>query len=159
MMRAWAVRLGLGLAVALVLSGAGPASMVEKLKVKSVTLGMGHRVFTDFYDEATVRLNEEFRVGDTEYTAKLTEFVPDFTMDMTTRRISSRSNAPNNPAFHVFVRKKGAPDDTTWAFLNMPPHYGRKSMLAFRILKIEFENHEPIVAKRDSSRVAPARKP
>jgi hypothetical protein len=161
MKRAWGMGVVVGMAVALAVSaqGAAPQSAAQKLRVKSLTLGVGHRVFTEFYDEATVRLNEEFRVGDTEYTAKVTEFVPDFTMDMATRRIVSRSNAPNNPALHVLVRRNGAPDDTTWAFLNMPPHYGRHSMLAFRILKLEFENHDPIVARRDTTKAAaPARK-
>ncbi len=160
MRRAWALRVGLGLMVALVLSGAGPASVVQKLKVKSVTLGMGHRVYTDFYDEATVRLGEEFRVGDSDYTARVTEFIPDFAMEMKSRRVISRSNEPNNPAFHVLVRRNGVPDDTTWAFLDMPPHFAMKSMLAFKILKIEFDNHAPIAAKRDSSRAAgPASRP
>jgi hypothetical protein len=133
-------------------------SAAEKLKVKRVTFGIGHRVYADFYDEVSARMNEEFRIGDTKYTARAGEFLPDFSMDMNTHKVFSRSNETNNPAFHVFVKKAGAPEDTVWAFLNMPPHFGRRSMLAFQILKVEFENHAPLVAKADTTRTAPAAK-
>jgi hypothetical protein len=151
------VVVGLMLAVSV---AAEPVSSVRKLKVKSVTFAVGHRVFTDFYDEVTARMNEDFQVGDTEYSARAAEFVPDFSMDMKTRKIVSMSNDPKNPAFRVFVSKNGAPDDTTWAFLDMPPHFGRHSMLAFKILKVDFENHAPLMARRDTTKsTRPARKP
>lgn len=134
---------------------ATPAPSVQKLRVKSVTVGIGNRVFTEFYDEVTARLNEEFPVGDSDYTATVTEFVPDFMLDMKTRKVVSRSNEPKNPALHILVRKGGAPNDTTWAFLNMPPHFGRHSMLAFKILRVEFENRAPLVAARDTTKAAP----
>ncbi len=153
----WVVVLAAALAVPAL--GEAAVSAAQKLRVKTVKVGVGHRVFKGFYDEATVRLDEEFRIGDTEYTARVREFLPDFTMDMKTRKIVSASNSPNNPALRIFVRKNGAPDDTTWAFLNMPPHFGRRSLLAFKILRIDFDNHEPIVARRDSSKVAPVQKP
>jgi hypothetical protein len=113
-------------------------------------------VFTDFRDEVVVKMNEEFRVGDSDYSAKAVEFQPDFAMDMKTKKISSRSNAPNNPAVRIFVKKNGAPDDTSWAFLNMPPHFARHSMLAFKLERIEFENHDPVEAPKDSSAANPA---
>jgi hypothetical protein len=154
MKRAWSVVVLLGI-VGLASIAATPAPSVQKLRVKSVKLGVGNRVFTDFYDEVTARLNEEFRVGDSEFTALAVEFVPDFMMDMKTRRIVSRSNETRNPAVRILVRKGGAPNDTTWAFLNMPPHFGRHSMLAFKILRVEFENHAPLVAKPDSALATP----
>ncbi|MCE9626621.1 MAG: hypothetical protein K8R56_01745, partial [Candidatus Eisenbacteria bacterium] len=66
---------------------------------------------------------------------------------------TSRTLAPNNPAVRVLVWKNVAPDDTSWAFLKMPPHYGRKSMLAFQLTKVEFTNHATIEA--DSALIAP----
>jgi hypothetical protein len=112
---------------------------------------VGHRVFTQFRDQVTVRMQETFRVGDSEYSAKVVEFQPDFTMDLETHRVGSRSSEPNNPAVRVIVWKNGAPDDTAWAFLNMPPHFARHSMLAFRLTRLTFDNHPPLEARVDST--------
>ena len=64
-------------------------------------------------------------MGDTEYTARVVEFVPDFTMDLKTRKVTSRGTEPKNPAFKIIVKKNNVPTDTTWAFFNMPPHFAR----------------------------------
>jgi hypothetical protein len=156
----WVVMvLALALAVsASAQSPSAPVPSVQKLRVKRVTFGVRHQVFGEFRDEVTARMNEEFRIGDTPYSARAVEFLPDFTMEMKTKRVFSRSNETRNPAFHVVVKKSGAPEDTTWAFLNMPPHFARRSMLAFQILKVEFENHAPLVAQIDTTRTQPATK-
>lgn len=134
-------------------AGKSAAAPGAKLKVTNMTFVVGHRAFTDFRDKVTVKLNETFRVGDSEYSAKVVEFQPDFTMDLKARKVSSRSQDPKNPAAKVYVWKNGAPDDTSWAFLNMPPHYGRNSMLAFQMTRVEFENHAAVDAPRDSGKV------
>jgi hypothetical protein len=131
-------------------TAAKPAAPGAPLKVSTMTMVIGHRAFPEFHDRVTVKLHETFRVGDTEYSAKVVEFQPDFAMDLKTRKVISRSAAPNNPAAKVYVWKNGAPDDTSWAFLNMPPHFGRHSMLAFQLSRIEFENHAPVESRRDS---------
>jgi hypothetical protein len=125
---------------------AEPPSPVRKLRVKSVTLRIRHRALPGFREEDSVRLKQDFQVGDTPYTAQVTEFVPDFTMNLKTRVVSSRSNQPNNPAFRIVVRKQGVPQDTSWAFLNMPPHFGRRSLLAFQIARVDFEDRAAIVS-------------
>uniref|UniRef100_A0A832MLR3 Uncharacterized protein n=1 Tax=Eiseniibacteriota bacterium TaxID=2212470 RepID=A0A832MLR3_UNCEI len=121
-----------------------PASSVRKLKVKRIHLGVRHRVFHNFYDEVEVRLGEEFPVGDSDYSAKVLRFEPHFTIDEKTRRIYSMSNAPKNPALQIVSIEKGAPHDTTWAFLNFPPHFSKRAILAYQILRIEFDNHPPV---------------
>lgn len=126
------------------------------LRVSSLSFLIGHRVFTDFKDRATVKMHQSFRVGDTEYSAKVVEFQPDFTMDLKSRKVTSRSPEPRNPAVRVIVWKNGTPDDTSWAFLNMPPHYGRHSMLAFRLMRVEFENHAAVDAPKDTTVTARA---
>lgn len=131
-------------------TAAKPVAPGAPLKVSAMTMVIGHRAFPEFRDRVTVKLHETFRVGDTEYSAKVVDFQPDFAMDLKSRKVISRSADPNNPAAKVFVWKNGAPDDTSWAFLNMPPHFGRHSMLAFQITRIEFENHTPIESRRDS---------
>jgi hypothetical protein len=124
-------------------AGAAPA---QRLKVKTVTLRMYHRVFHEFRDEARVGLRQDFPVGDTDYSARVVEFVPDFALDLEKHKVISRSSEPRNPAFHIVVRKQGVPQDTTWAFLNMPPHFARKSLIAFQVMRIDFENHAPVLA-------------
>jgi hypothetical protein len=123
--------------------------VAAKLKLKSVDLHIFHRVFPDFHDHVDAALNKEFRIGDTEYTGTVVRFVPDFTMDLKTGNISTRSQEPKNPAFRIVVRKNGVPQDTSWAFLNMAPHFGQRSLLAFLAVRATFENHES-VASRDT---------
>lgn len=109
-------------------------------QIKSVVLAARHRVFPDFLEVDSVLVKQEYRVGDTPYSAQVVEFVPDFAMDLKTRKVFSRSPEPRNPAFRIIVREKGVPQDTTWAFINMPPHFGRKSLLAFFIVRIDFKD-------------------
>ncbi len=143
----WLLLLALALPVA-----APPAKAKTKplashaARVSSVTLAIRHRVFKQFSDVQTIHLDEEFPVGDTEFSARVIRYVPDFAMDLTTRAVISRSTEPNNPAFEVVVREKDVPQDTTWAFLNMPPHFARKSLLAFKIARIDFIGRDPILA-------------
>lgn len=144
-----------GLAIGIVAGGAALApaqvSSVKLLKVDAVTLDIRNRVWPDFHEEARVRLKEEFPVGDTDFSARVVEFVPDFSIDMKTRKVRSLSNEPRNPAVRIIVRQKGAPQDTTWAFLNFPPHFSRKSILAFQIKRLDFTDRPPLVAPSDST--------
>jgi hypothetical protein len=131
-------------------SAPGPALKPgEKLRMKSVTLHVFHRVFRNFHDQVQARLKQEFRIGDSEYTGTITEFVPDFAMGLESHKVMTRSQEPNNPAFHIVVRKNGVPVDTTWAFLNMAPHFTRRALVGFIATQVTFENH-PTVTSRDS---------
>jgi hypothetical protein len=136
-------------AVAMLAAGAGYADNLPagSPKPKAVTLHVFSRVFGNFHDKVSVPLRQEFRVGDTEYTARIVDWVPDFAMDLKNRKIFSRGPEPKNPAFRIVVRKNGAPQDTVWAFVNMPPHFARKSLLAFIATQIEFLDHPPIVSE------------
>ena len=134
--------------MALLLAGsayaAAPAAGPAKLKV--VTLHVFNRVFANFHDKVQALPNREFRIGDTEYTGRVIEFVPDFSMDLKSHKIITRSGEPKNPAFHVVVYKSGVPQDTSWAFFNMPPHYGTRDVLAFVATDIQFVNRPPLVS-------------
>ncbi len=118
-------------------------------RFQTVTLHIFNRVFASFHDKIRISLKEEVRVGDTEYTAQLIQYVPEFDMDLKSHKIVTRSPQPKNPAFEVVVRKNGAPQDTAWAFMNMAPHYTRKSLLAFIATKIEFAN-APVMVSQDT---------
>jgi hypothetical protein len=142
-------------------SWSAPKSSGE-VRVSFVTLEIRHRVFHDFTDRQQVKLNQEFPVGDTDYTARIVQYVPDFAMDMKTRKVLSRSNEPKNPAFKIIVKQKKAPQDTTWAMINMVPHYARKSMLAFHVVRIDFIGHAPILRPDSTSQMpkpAPSAQP
>lgn len=136
-----------------------PIDRSKPTPVKSLSLRAFHRVFHDFAEDETVPMFKEFGVGDTDFTAEVVEFLPDFFMDLKTHAVSSRSDEPKNPAIRVLVRQKGVPQDTTWAMLNLPPHFARKSMLAFQILRIDLKGRKPILApepkKPDASNATP----
>jgi hypothetical protein len=122
-------------------------------RVTTVTFEVRHRVFHNFDGHYTVRLDQDFTLGDTNYTARVVRYVPDFTMNLATHQVTSRSNEPKNPAFQIIVRQKKVPQDTTWAMLHMPPHFARKSLLAFQIDRIDFFGGPPLL-RADSSRTA-----
>ena len=104
---------------------------------EAVTLGVRHRVFHDFKDIHRVKLNELFPLGDSDYSAKVVRYLPDFQMDLDSHRFFTLSDQPRNPAFQLIVRKGKVPQDTTWAFLKSPPHFGAKSYFAFQVMKLE----------------------
>ena len=86
-------------------------------KLDAVTFGVRHRVFHDFYDVQKVKLNQDFPLGDSEYSARVIQYLPDFQMDLERHKFFSLSQEPRNPAFRVVVKKGKAPHDTSWAFL------------------------------------------
>ena len=94
-------------------------------------------------------IGKEFPIGDTDYSGTVTQFIPDFDYDVKKRRALSKSPDPKNPAFHIVVRRKGVPTDTTWAFLNMPPHFSKQSLIAFIATEVTFTNGTTLVS-RDS---------
>ena len=131
-------------------ASAHPAhSAAPTAKLKNVTLHIFNRVFANFHDKVVAVPNKELRVGDTEFTFRIIRFEPDFTLDLKHHKVSSRSGEPNNPAFQIVVSRNGAPHDTSWAFFNMPPHFGVKEELAFVATRIEFLNR-PALASKDS---------
>jgi len=111
----------------------------------AVTLGVQHRVFHDFRDVHRVKLGEEFLLGDSDYSARVVQYLPDFQMDLASRRDDSLTDQPSNPAFRVVVKKGKAVQDTTWAFLNNPPHFGARSYFAFQVLKLELPGRAPML--------------
>ncbi len=155
MRRTWWLGLLIGLvAVSQSQAQVKPPAPAGGARLDAVTLLVKHRVFHDFRDLQRVKLKQDFLLGDTDYSARVVEYVPDFTMDLTSRKIVSKSDRPDNPAFRIVVFQKKVPQDTTWALLNMPPHFARKSLFAFQVVKIEFTGHAPIMV--DTTTAAPA---
>jgi hypothetical protein len=128
-------------------------------KVKTVTVLMGHRIYPDFRDVQTAPLGKDFQVGETDYTARVVEFVPDFAIDGRTHKVVSRSNVPRNPACRIIVREKGVPKDTSWAFVNFPPHFSRRALISFRVVRVEFFDAPTISVEPDTTAAADSTTP
>jgi len=124
-------------------------------RLDAVVLRIRHRVFHDFQDEQRVRLNQDFVIGDTEFTGRVVRYVPDFAMDLKAHKVFSRTDYPNNPAFQIIVRKNKVPQDTTWALLHMPPHFARTSLLAFQSIRIDFRDRPPLYPDSSAAALAP----
>lgn len=114
-------------------------------KLKSVTIAIRNRIFHEFQDQQTVTQGKPFEIGDTDYSAKVVQYVPDFAMDISNGKVISRSNEPKNPAFKIIVSQKNKPQDTTWAMMSLPPHFTRRSFLAFKVMRIDFIGRDAIV--------------
>jgi hypothetical protein len=145
----WLVLLIGVVAVSLAHAQGKSSSSGRGARLDAVTLLIRHRVFHDFRDVQRVKLKQDFIVGDTDFSARVVQYVPDFAMDLGSRKIFSRTDQPNNPAFKIIVFKNKVPQDTTWALLNMPPHFARKSLFGFLVARIDFHGRAPVV--RDST--------
>lgn len=128
-------------------SAPAAANSKAPAKYKNVTLHIFSRVFGNFHDKVIAVPGKTFRVGDTDYTARVVRFEPDFTLDVKTRKVTSVSGDPLNPAFQIIVSKAGVVHDTSWAFFNMPPHFSAKAHLAFVATRIEFTNRPTLVSQ------------
>lgn len=158
MTRRWWIVAGLALlpaSLALAQLKAAPSHRGPRLA--AVTLDIRHRVFHDFADRQKVKLNQTFVIGDTDLSARIVQYVPDFSMDLKTRKVTSRTEQPDNPAFRIIVWQKKVPQDTVWAFLNMPPHFAMKSLVAFRVLRVDFVDRASIMV--DTTRAGPSMPP
>lgn len=155
------MRRTLGIAVVLALLAAPAARAATPApaathgpKLEAVTFGIRHRVFHDFRDVQKVKLNQTFLLGDSEYSARVIQYLPDFQMDLEHHKFFSLSDQPRNPAFRVVVSRGKAPHDTSWAFLKSPPHFSAKSYFSFEVLRIDFVGYPPLLA--DTTAAAPA---
>jgi hypothetical protein len=100
-----------------------------------VSLKVTHRLFPNFEEIHEVHLGERFGVGDQDFAAEATEFVPDFAIGLESGKIFSRSDEPNNPAVKVLVFQGDEQVDKVWAFTGEgAPHFARTSFLAFQLL-------------------------
>lgn len=95
---------------------------------------IGSRLYTDWKEEQKMRIGERAFIGDTEYAAAVTGFLSDFRL--VDGRPVSASSEMKNPAAKIVTYKEDAAVDSTWAFLNFPPHFSPKAFFTFRLLSI-----------------------
>jgi hypothetical protein len=93
----------------------------------------------DFVEVHEVGMNEEFKVGDTNYSAMVIRFEPDFTIDLDTKEVVSRSQDMNNPAILLEIYENGNKVVEQWVFRKEMPHMSRKTPISFALLTVDGE--------------------
>lgn len=90
------------------------------------------------YEDHKARVGEEFFIADTEYTAKVKSFVPDFVMNKKTKEVSSRSDQMNNPALQLEILYRNKSVYETWVLYQNPmPHTIHDSGYYFQYITYE----------------------
>lgn len=112
-------------------------------QLHSVVLRVNHRIYTKFDEVQEVRPGEEFQIGDTDFSARIVDFVPDFAIEGQSGKVFSRSDQPNNPAIQIEIYEDGQKLETTWAFARGrgAPHYSREAMLLFIVEDFIWNQH------------------
>jgi hypothetical protein len=108
------------------------------------------RHLSDFvaYEDHVVRLNEPFLIADTDYSAEVKRFVPDFEMNMNTKEVISRSNKPLNPALQLAVYSQQDLLYETWVlYQNLVPHAIHEPGYYFQFISCE-NVEQPSIQKR-----------
>lgn len=107
--------------------------------VSSVTIRVSHLLYPDYHQILTVKMLEKFPLGDTDLSAAVVEFVPDFAIDTVSHKVVSGSQELRNPAFRIVVTQKGEKKEEHWAFFEASvPHFTRQSGLVFETLAFKF---------------------
>jgi hypothetical protein len=97
-------------------------------------LEAGNRLYPDWKETRRVKLHERFLIGDTENEAEVVRLLPDFLF--VEGKPASVSKFLNNPAVRMRVYKGEAAIDSSWAFLNFPPHFSPRSFYTFQLKEI-----------------------
>lgn len=66
-----------------------------------------------------VQIGREYSLSDGTK-VRIEQFIPDFTMDMKTHEVLSRSDSPNNPALRIKVIDSKGNAEEQWLFANFP---------------------------------------
>jgi len=100
-------------------------------------LEVKHRVFTDFQEVDTVRMNEKFEIGDGEEFGQVFTFNPHLLITEKGQYLQV-SDTLYNPAVRVRVYQKDSVVQESWAFYFADaPHFRRSDILGFRLLEFK----------------------
>lgn len=94
-----------------------------------------NRLYPDWSEEQRLHLQEHFYLGDSEFTARIQRLVPDFRIG-DGGAILNFSEQLKNPAAQVVVYHDTTAVDTSWAFLNFPPHFSPRAFFTFQLKEI-----------------------
>jgi hypothetical protein len=86
-------------------------------------------------------MGQRFQLSDTDYNAKAVDFVPDFAISLSDKKVFSRSDSLNNPAVKLIVYRGDEKLEEVWAFQKAEaPHFSPQSMLSFKLLDFEIDD-------------------
>ena len=112
-----------------------------KSPVKGLTIAVKHRAHPGYYEEFQVKMGQRFQLSDTDYYAKAVDFVPDFAISLSDKKVFSRSDSLNNPAVKLIVYRGDEKLEEVWAFQKAEaPHFSPHSMLGFKLLDFEIDD-------------------
>ena len=94
----------------------------------------GNRLYPEWKEEHTVGIGEKFFLGDTPLMGSVKQFLTDFRI--IDGKMLNLSAALNNPAIQVFVLADTGAVDSSWAFLNFPPHFSSSSFYSFQLKEV-----------------------
>ena len=90
------------------------------------------------FEDHLVRVGDEFFISDTEYYARVQQYVPDFAINLKTKEVISRSEQPRNPALQLAVFYEGELVYETWVLRDNPlPHVVREPGYYFQFVSDE----------------------
>jgi hypothetical protein len=88
--------------------------------------------------EYIVNTGDTINLPSSDYKLKILEYVPHFTVDTTTKKVTSKSNKPENPAIKINLNNgKDNLDQWLWSKFPSSPHM--KQNLPFRIQFTDFD--------------------
>jgi hypothetical protein len=120
-----------------------------KSPIQELTIAVRHRAFTGYYEEFQVRMGQKFQLSDTDYYARAVDFVPDFAISLSDKKVFSRSDSLNNPAVKLIVYRGKERLEEVWAFQKVEaPHFSPQSMLGFKLLDFKIEDEFKEVEER-----------
>jgi len=100
-------------------------------------LEIKHRVFIDFHEVDTVRLNEKFEIGDGDAHGQVFTFNPHLAITEKGQYLQD-SDTLYNPAVRVRLYQKDSVIQENWAFYySEAPHFRRGDILGFRLLDFQ----------------------
>ena len=108
-------------------------------QVSSVTVDIGHRMHTDFYQQILTKMNKREQVGDSDLFFEVIAFYPHFAYVDSTKEIVSLSDEPKNAAFKIRVYENDEVLEDAWAFFTInAPHFFPTSYLTFEVTNFEY---------------------
>ncbi len=100
-------------------------------------LEVRHRIFTDFLEFDTVRMNEQFEIGDEDFHGQVFIFNPHLIITEKGEYLQD-SDSLYNPAVRVRVYQEDSVIQESWAFYySEAPHFRRSDILGFRLLNFQ----------------------
>ena len=116
--------------------GSPPRRNIESMDILAVQYGNER-----FKEQHSVRPGELFTISDTEYTARVLDFVPHFERSLSTGIVTSRSNEMKNPAIKVELLLKGERVYRCWFLRDAPFHHVRRRPgFGFLVREVRFIN-------------------